>query len=48
MAQSQSRHLAIALLIAVGSVQSLTESGLHLQLYNATNAVPYPAVAFIY
>jgi hypothetical protein len=35
------------LLIADGSVQSLTESGLHTQLQNATNAVAYPAVAFI-
>jgi len=36
------------LLIADGSVQSLTESGLHTQLNNATNAVAYPAVNFIY
>jgi prepilin-type N-terminal cleavage/methylation domain-containing protein len=36
------------LLIADGSVQSLTESGLQIQLTNATNAVAYPAIAFIY
>jgi prepilin-type N-terminal cleavage/methylation domain-containing protein len=36
------------LLIADGSVQSVTESGLHTALNNATNAVPYPAVNFSY
>jgi prepilin-type N-terminal cleavage/methylation domain-containing protein len=36
------------LLIADGSVQSVTESGLHTRLNNATNAVVRPAVAFIY
>ena len=35
------------LLIADGSVQSITESGLHTALNNATNSVAFPAVAFI-
>jgi prepilin-type N-terminal cleavage/methylation domain-containing protein len=36
------------LLLADGSVQSVTESGLHSALNNATNSIPIPAFSFIY
>jgi prepilin-type N-terminal cleavage/methylation domain-containing protein len=36
------------LLIADGSVQSITLSGLHGQLSNATNSIPYPAINFLF